>query len=190
MDIRDVIRGLPHYDSQFNWADEPNYYETFHAYLKERYDKLKLNPLSVLEIGCLFGYSAVTILDALPSIRAFHWIDNEQYRPGSNQIAFKNIRHYLEDRQVTTAWKHSTADYAIAYPRPDVDLVYIDGDHSYDGKMMDLGFAFRLDPMDVIVDDYFTISACREATNDFAKAKGLKFHVIPTSRGMAHFKLP
>lgn len=183
--VAEVLKRLPHYDHEhFNWADEPGYYDVPAEVVRD------IRPKSVVEIGTLLGYSLATMLLAAPGITRVTWVDNEQYLSGSNDLASKNLDWLRTTMRLKFEWSwcreirpHMTA---LAGP----DLVHIDGDHTYGGKMRDLVVAFDfLRPKVVLVDDVETITSVREAVRDYARGTGRTYRVYPSSRGLARFDL-
>ena len=63
-----------------------------------------------------------------------------------------------------------------------MDLIHIDGDHSYQSKIHDLEITKQKGKV-IIVDDYFHIGAVKMATDDFIKSNSsiIKNHYLLNS---------
>ena len=123
---------------------------------------------SMIEIGVLAGYSAFMFASAFPELD-YLGIDNMSYLRNNTPMtfdhakgilsAFPNMKFQLCDSQALTSLPQR------------VDMVHVDGDHSYAGHWHDMLLA--KDVTDVIlVDDYWTIEECRRATGEFIREHG------------------
>tara|TARA_R100001244_G_scaffold25113_4_gene25594 strand:- start:56475 stop:57041 length:567 start_codon:yes stop_codon:yes gene_type:complete len=140
-------------------------------------------PRNIFEIGVRTGYTAYFLLLGSKAEK-FRGIDLETYKVNSSQLAIGLIRKVCEDSSVAIGDSHKLTALDEAY-----DLVHIDGDHSYDGKVQDLELAFgSLSPDGVIVVDDYNPNLgieVKRATDDFAKKHDLKVTVLPTFTGHA-----
>ncbi len=120
---------------------------------------------NILEVGCYLGYSTCIMASALSGNRKIFAVDMFDREKGwkhntSDDWIFKNYSQ-LEWAQKTVAElgftdrvefiKSTSADYAEklnALPKKEkYDLIFIDGDHSYEGCMQDLAlYAPLLEP--------------------------------------------
>lgn len=178
-DVRDVLVGLPAFgDDGFATLDQgglPLYP------VRQRIAEL-VRPDRVFEFGAYRGYALVAFACGWPHVRAFGWIDNEQHTPGSNLLCRRNLRSVASTAQVWfRTLSHRAGEFGHA------DLVHVDGEHTYGGCMLDLVYAFRLDPRVVLVDDYTAIATVKQATDDYARALDLEGFYVSTVNGLAVF---
>jgi len=149
--LRQVLHALPHHDPRFEpWIDEDPGYLPFLEITRE------LQPLKVLEIGALSGYSMVAMLEGCPGIKIMTWVDDEQYYRGSNTDAKLNLQSYLarvgRPHGTLLSWYYRCWGLVGLLTR--FDLVHIDGDHSTLGKLRDLIVTHELiNPRWILVDD-------------------------------------
>jgi hypothetical protein len=191
-DILEVLRNLPSLGvyhpllgdrNPATWPDwfqnetlYPNYVELAHA----------LQPKTILEIGSLVGYSLISLLHGSDVVERIFWIDNEEYVTGSNGLSANNLDYYLRTRVVKRGYGSKLTDI----PKEDFELINIDGDHSYAGKIRDLSFALTKNPKWIILDDYCKLSEVHDAIDDFAMVNCLSFFLIETfERGIVLFDL-
>jgi hypothetical protein len=70
-----------------------------------------------------------------------------------------------------------------------VDLIHIDGDHAFEGKLQDLMLCYCLSPAYMMLDDYNNKSEpdVRRAVDYWAASMHFEFFVIDTYHGLAFF---
>ena len=143
--------------------------------LAKRNAVVLLRPRSICEIGVRAGYSASAMLTAAPDTR-FVGIDlgTKHYGPAG---PIRNHAIWLLSKfsDVTLMWQDSHKMQTIT---PPVDLVHIDGDHSYNGCLMDLKLAKRSGAKWAVVDDVFNLEAVRRAVKKFTDAHTLNVRWI------------
>ena len=126
----------------------------------------ELQPRHVVEIGVRAGYSALTFFLACPGIRILGIdADNDENSfntHGGRKGFWRHAREILEpfDFQLLLA------DSRTLRQLPEADLIYVDGDHSYQGCLADLRLAERSTPR-ILTDDYDRIPAVRQACDTF-----------------------
>jgi len=152
---------------------------------REKYAVAKrLQPNSLLEIGVRAGYSAAAFLSACPGL-AYHGIDADLEDhggwPGAPARALAMLRgRFGRDGCVTVA---DTARLGALPPGP-WDLVYVDGDHTYEGCYRDLRLALAAGPRWVLVDDVTLLpDTVGRAARDFVRDLGLRHELLPTCHG-------
>ena len=156
-----------------------NYYNFYYSYGKH------FQPKSIFEIGVRAGYTGYFLLKGSET-KKYRGIDLENYWPGSNNKAQKLLQRVCDDVEVTLLNSHSLKKLDQLY-----ELIHVDGDHSYNGKVLDLELALaNLAPNGVIVvDDYTntneTGKIVKKATDDFIKKHKLKYQVFGTYTGHA-----
>ena len=134
-----------------------NYYENYYA-LSSYYQ-----PKSILEIGVRYGYSLGSMISASNAIEKVTGIDNDEYSLGSLEIAKDNIKKYINsDIELDFSLQDSHKIEKLEYH----DIIHIDGDHSYDGKLKDLKLTIGACKI-VIIDDYLEFDDVNKSTNDF-----------------------
>lgn len=134
-----------------------NYYENYYA-LSSYYQ-----PKSILEIGVRYGYSLGSMISASNVIEKVTGIDNDEYSLGSLEIAKDNIKKYINsDVELNFSLQDSHKIDKLEYH----DMIHIDGDHSYDGKLQDLKLTINACKV-VIIDDYLEFVDVNKSTNDF-----------------------
>jgi predicted O-methyltransferase YrrM len=134
-----------------------NYYENYYA-LSSYYQ-----PKSILEIGVRYGYSLGSMISASNVIEKVTGIDNDEYSLGSLEVAKDNIKKYINSNvELNFSLQDSHKIKKLEYH----DIIHIDGDHSYDGKLQDLKLTIDACKV-VIIDDYLEFSDVNKSTNDF-----------------------
>lgn len=168
---------LPHQAPNWEeWRNRADYYPVY-ANIFEA-----VNPKSFMEFGALTGYQIVNALSSAPALRRVAWIDNETYIPKSNALTLANVASYLEakPREYPLTLSYATKMWPIHEER--YDVIHVDGEHTYDGKLRDLTLAFELDPTLVLVDDFWHHP---HEVGDAVRALGRPFAVVRTLRGLA-----
>lgn len=143
------------YDSyDYVWSN--NCFEWYYAIAKY------VQPVSFLEIGVRFGFSFLPLMIGGDKLQYCLGYDNEEY--GNNSYALDNIREYYQGDakyEILTVNSHDINKLPQFF-----DIVSIDGDHSYDGKIMDLELTIDHSKY-VIVDDYDYHNDVKSSTDYF-----------------------
>jgi predicted O-methyltransferase YrrM len=167
-------------DAYATQADHPgrssNYYEWYYSYAQA------LTPKTVLEIGCLYGYSSIAMVMGHPQIERLYLFDCGAYGvPVTEAVA--NIQRLFKGTIVPSA--QNTQDFPMLSLPEQIDLIHVDGDHSARGLLHDLALVLPcLAPKGlIVVDDVTNVPELRGACMDFAAAHGLIGQFIPTFRG-------
>jgi predicted O-methyltransferase YrrM len=153
-----------------------NYYEWYCA-LARHY-----RPQSVLEIGVRLGYSLASMAHGTSDETELFGIDIDAYVPGSLSIARAKLAQRWPRRKLDLQLINSQR--VRSFPRA-FDLVHIDGDHSYSGKLHDLTLTLGSCKV-VIVDDFNSLHQVRAAAIRFLddhQARIARHYVIPSVRG-------
>lgn len=132
-----LLDDLPHIlekDKQEYWWRFPNYYPFFYGLGK------CLMPSSYLEIGTRYGYSLVAIyLGAKDKLSQITSIDLQEYEENSQNYAKENLlsKGYKGQYEFMVG---SSQDVGIKQNVKGrlYDLVFVDGDHSYQGALNDI----------------------------------------------------
>lgn len=146
-DVRSLLIVLPHLTRGFDIIAKPNAYPVY-AHIAA-----VLQPKRVLEIGTNQGCGLISFMFGHPGIRQLQWVDNESWTNGSNEMARKNIEFACREMSWTEpAVQYSQDNDGISYQH--YDLVHIDGEHTYDGALLDMYDAWEMKPRVMIVHDY------------------------------------
>jgi hypothetical protein len=193
--VHAVMRSLPHRIGEgTDWFEAPNGYP-WHAQVLHL-----LQPKKYVEFGTHVGYSLIAALHGALSIEQVAWADNETYVPHSNQLALENLNAYLFEsgRTVAINYCNGVEDLIAAEPESvflapyrDADVLFVDGDHGYEGALRDMRLAKCLGARIVLVDDA-TEDCCPgviEAIRCFAQEEECTFGIVHTFRGLAIFDL-
>lgn len=164
MNIQELLDELP---CQLPNGEKWSGYETYEA-IGRTYE-----PRTIFEFGTLLGFSLIALWKgAAPThneVMTLHWIDNGEYIPDSNYKCALNI-NYVRNKyrpHLDARWHYENATpERLSWPirRTAYDLVHIDGEHTFSGKIRDLEIAKNMTKL-IIVDDYLTINVVREATD-------------------------
>lgn len=125
--------------------------DQFITALKPYKDKIA----SVLEIGFNAGHSSELILSTCPNARMTSFdINHHSY----TKVALEYIQKTYPDRLTFVAGNSVVAipEFAQAHPTAKFDLIYVDGDHSYEGCLTDITNCKTLATPDTLlwIDDY------------------------------------
>jgi predicted O-methyltransferase YrrM len=181
VDTTNVIHPIDNHNYRTQEARERyyNYYYSYGAHFK---------PRTIFEIGVRAGYTGYFLLLGSRAEK-FRGIDLETYMLGSTGIALPLLKKVCSDVQITVGDSHKLTVLDHLY-----DMIHIDGDHSYEGKIMDLELAINnLSPSGVvIVDDYNGAAgeAVKRATDDFVNKYKLEMAIFPTLTGHAIIRRP
>ena len=171
-----------------DWLIDETYYPLISKILTKVTKELEIK--SYLEIGTLVGYSLMTFVDSIPTIENVKWVDGELYIGNSNEQAERNFKKFLEIQDRKVSYEFSTS---IEYSNDLVgkyDLIYIDGDHTYDGKIKDLDFALSLKPKLIALDDFYMIDDVKRSVIDWCLKNRMDMSIYYTlSRGLVFIHL-
>lgn len=170
------------------WFSASNYYPYYEEVARI------LEPKCLLEIGSLLGFSLIAMLKGARSLEEIVWADNESYIGHSNQLCYENLQFYMDiyepvNRQIRLSKFKNRYDLLPLKHTTKVDLIHIDGDHAFEGKLQDLTLCYCLSPAYMMLDDYNNKSEpdVRRAVDYWAASMHLDFFVIDTYHGLAFF---
>lgn len=168
----------PHDDPlYFSEKLKTNYYNYYYSY------GLHFKPKNIFEIGVRNGYTAYYLLLG-SNAQKFRGIDLETYVIGSNDFAIKLIKKVCENSIITYGNSHDLTSLDEKY-----DLIHIDGDHSYQGKIQDLELSLNniSDNGVIVVDDYNDNvgKEVKNAVDYFVESTGIHMKVYNTYTGHA-----
>ena len=181
--VVDSIRELMHPyflggEAASDYARSDNYYEWYFTYAQG------IRPRRVLEIGVRLGYSAIAMVLGYPGLGELVLFDDASY--GHSVLdAAQNIRRAAGSVRIIA--HHLDTQAVRSLPaRGEFDLIHVDGDHTYQGTIHDLGLVLPLLSRRgvIVLDDVDHISRCRKAAREFVSLyPGLRACYIPTFRG-------
>lgn len=148
-----------------------------------------IKPHSYYEIGGRLGHGIISICYGSENISEIGWCDNETYVNESNLKLAENLKAF--NKKYNKNIKYSYVDNMELVPEHilNYEIVTIDGEHTFEGKIRDLNIAKNSGAKLILVDDYFWESPVRYAIRHFAKNNNLKLHLIHTFRGLALFDM-
>lgn len=135
-----------------------NYYEVYYAIGKY------YQPKSILEIGVRYGYSLYSIMAACENLEYVRGYDIDEYDSGSIETANKNISKVISDKINFKVENKNTQN--LKSIRKKYDLIHIDGDHTFNGKLHDLNLV-KNNCKVLVVDDYNHIREVKSAVEKF-----------------------
>ena len=145
-----------------------DYYEWYYTYGK------LLRPRRYLEIGVLFGYSAIAVCSgACGPLMLMCLIDNESYNDNGPIILRDAITRVSKtckyDVDVVAIRADTQAMSQLPLTRGGYDLINVDGDHTFEGASHDLELALDvLGPHGhIVVDNVGDMPPVRDAANAF-----------------------
>lgn len=148
--------GKPEHDE---YIKSGNYYEHYYELSK------KYQPKSILEIGVRYGYSLCSMVaGSIDTINYVEGWDNDTYEHNALDIAKINLKYILQYKgeiNLKNIDSHTVHLLDRVY-----DLVHIDGDHGYYGKLMDLELV-KNNCKVLIIDDYYHIPEVGAAVDWF-----------------------
>jgi len=162
----------------------PEFYQEYRA----KYAIAKMvKPQSILEVGVRFGYSARSFLMASPTARYMGLdIDEPSWGPykGVPRLwAEERLRALYPANDIMT---YNTNTQTDPPPTRLVDLIHIDGDHSFEGATRDLTMFLPLCRRVIVVDDYQEIATVRAAVDEFCARRSDTIQLLVSSlRGSA-----
>ncbi|MGA9408703.1 MAG: class I SAM-dependent methyltransferase, partial [Bacteroidota bacterium] len=186
--IQNILSVLPHVQDGYratDWFWSDSYYPYYVMAAK------LLQPRSIVEIGSLQGFSLVSMAEGHPETKSLQWVDNETYLANSNQMCYENVRYFFRNfhasEKIPEMKFYKSSWDLLRLKGTLIDLVHIDGEHSYEGKLRDLAVCSILKPSCILLDDYFS-TVNHEAIDYWAHCHRLDFFVVDTlNRGMAVF---
>jgi len=155
-DIFALELGIPEHDE---YIRSGNCYEHYYELAK------KYKPKSILEIGTRYGYSLCSMVaGSMDTVEYVEGWDDNSYHSNATKIAEINLKYILGyDKSWVIRIINS---HEVKTLERNFDIVHIDGDHGYFGKLQDLNLV-KNNCKVVIVDDYEYILEVHTATNEF-----------------------
>lgn len=135
-----------------------NYYEFYYAISKF------YKPKKILEIGVRYGYSLGSMIKGSGMVEKVVGIDNDDYNQDSLLVAQDNLKKHISSDLEYIFLKidsHTIPKFDEYY-----DLIHIDGDHTYDGKLKDLDLLKNACKI-AIIDDVHHIPDVSRASHDW-----------------------
>lgn len=181
MNIIDFLKSLPHVESDVDYLNAFDYYPFLNSLAKD------FKATSVLEVGVRFGYSAVAFIYGNP-IKEYVGIDDDLYDATSSTKSRENLEYLKSIQPVEyTLFKKNTQELTdLSFlSSKEVDLIHIDGDHSYEGALTDLKNFWNVLAMGghLLVDDSIFYGSVNTACMDFAKLIDEPYYNVKSFRG-------
>lgn len=135
------------------WPPRENYYEWYSLFAS------LVKPKSYLEIGVMYGWSAMAILAGWPHVERMVVIDSELYEipvgDAVAQILSFRFANEIKSPFKIDAFKRDTKKLSHLPVKEKFDLIHIDGEHSTEAVKNDLKLALDVlaDRGTIIVDD-------------------------------------
>jgi len=114
----------------------------------------KTQPKSILELGFNRGVSATMWLEN--SKASLHSIDIRSQQDVESSINY--IQNVYPDRFTYTCMDHALLSNMVEEFKDKYDLIFIDGDHSYDAIYRDTKNSIQFNPTFIAFDDYFHVA--------------------------------
>lgn len=154
------------------------------AWLQSKHEVAhRIRPAFIAEIGVRAGYSAFAMLSACPDAR-FLGIDAGDARYGDGR-RFRRHAAGLLRRFPNVDLRHEDSHTIERLPEG-IDLLHVDGDHSYHGCLADLDLALRSGVKWMLVDDVDYLTDVDRAVRKWIARHGLATeHIRDGHRGSA-----
>jgi predicted O-methyltransferase YrrM len=150
----------------FNWADE----------YKSKYTvALNLQPKTIVEIGVRAGYSAYSFLSACPKAKYYGYDVWDGVYSKLPQLWAKDWAEKILKPFDATLIVKNTQETGVLEEVADleVDLAYVDGDHTYYGALHDLKLVNDcVKAKFILIDDTVFIPKVKEAVETFIQFHG------------------
>ncbi|MCI5051976.1 MAG: class I SAM-dependent methyltransferase [Simkaniaceae bacterium] len=160
------------------------------------YDLIKPNAIG-LEIGVFQGTFAKNVLSQKDP-KLLYLVDPWSYPPQTSKIYANNdviegqrkfeayyenlVRHFSDNSHVKIL-RMTSLEAAEEFPNEYFDYIYIDGDHSYKGVMLDLTtYVPKVKKGGLIIGDDFGFQTVAKAVKEFVK-KSKEIKLIETKEG-------
>lgn len=181
--VFDSVSFIPYHDFMEDWCIAPDNYDLLLKIARI------INPKSFYEIGARNGHGLLTFCYGASDLEKVAWCDNEQYYKHSNYKVTQNLESFNNKYNKNIEYSYIEnleyiSEHLIGY-----QVITIDGEHTYDGKIRDLNIAKSANPEVILVDDYFWESEVRYAIRFWAHQNNLPLHLIHTFRGLVIFDL-
>jgi predicted O-methyltransferase YrrM len=111
----------------------------------------KIQPKNILELGFNRGSSAIMWLES--SEATLHSLDIRSQEEVESSL--NCIKNTYPDRFTYTCMDHALLPNMIEEWKDKYDLIFIDGDHSYEAIYRDTQNSIQLNPTFIAFDDYF-----------------------------------
>lgn len=138
--------------------------ETKHAVVS------RVKPRTICEIGVRCGYGGYAMLLAAPKAR-YLGIDNWKASYGDGSVFHEYAKTLLKPFDASLIVVDS---HAIRFLPSGLDLVHVDGHHTYDGAIQDMDLCERSGAKWMLVDDTDYLPKVARAVRDWCAKRGIE----------------
>ncbi len=164
--------------SYTNWPEKVMYAD--HLALLKIIDKFKIK--TIFEIGTWEGFTSA-LLCRIPSVKKIVALDicdelNVEYNHGMHPLS--NRKRYGKYARKSKKYSIIFEDSKTYEPKDEFEMVFIDGDHSYDGVKNDTELALKMNPKVIVWHDYGSEPGVNDYINEL-KGAGWQINGFPDS---------
>ncbi len=183
IDVREFLETLPNVKNPITGEDyrQADWFRAWNGYPCYTRAAELIRPKSILEIGAFLGFGLAAFIHGASKIDRVTAMDNESYIPGSQELCAANLSFFGGGKEFVRSLEETRGTY---------DLVHVDADHTFQGALDDIAFAWGLGPRVMLVDDYGFLEDVRRAAQAFAAHHSLPYKVWQSYRGWAVFARP
>jgi predicted O-methyltransferase YrrM len=145
------------YENEYNGTVDNTEYDGLIYLSKEA--SILYPSLHIIEIGALFGFSTQAILEGAKNNKVIV-VDNFAWNPiGLTSVRHElmlksNLNYFIRQNRVSIHNGLSSDPELYELVNNNVSMVFIDGDHSYNGVLSDINFAKAINSKIICGDDY------------------------------------
>ena len=180
-EVQQYLCSLPN-PAVYHYPLELGYYPVLNRLVRE------WGVRSILEVGVFRGLSACAMIWRNPVVR-YVGIDPEEYLAGSLRQAWDNLCKFAGSQDLTFELRRGHSQDVDVSKLGKFDLVYIDGDHSFQAAVKDFEkyWPAVASGGHMVADDALNVECleCNGAIKRFSLDMGLKPEFIPTVNGTA-----
>jgi predicted O-methyltransferase YrrM len=151
---------------------------------------MSLKPARTLEVGMAYGFSTLYILAALAKLGAGHhtaidpWQDELWHDVGlTNAVSVGMESHFslIRERSISALAR-------LAQEEQQFDLIFVDGDHRFDGTLVDFTLAAEVCPTggSIVLDDAWMPAV--NTVGSWVRSNRSDFKSVDCPEGWAHFQ--
>ncbi len=147
--LKPVVANHLHFSNQQDYSLWGSIGEQDSAGIEEAVAEASKFEGPIVEIGVLFGLTTQLIATLKPENKSLIGVDNYAWNPfylppEHHKVITQRSLRYIMDHCQTSLFEGSSADFYKSYKGPTPAMVFIDGDHRYEGVVEDIAGAKRL----------------------------------------------